>query len=1182
MSGLPGFLAAYRIIKSNGVARPPRSATNYVGATVTDDAANDQTTVTIAPVPSLAGGLRVTLSGASTNLVAGDAVCLVPGATAGLVTKATHADVIAAGGVVSVLGAVTQSWTAGSMIDVSVIVPNASSGLGAGVACAVGLSTTGRLLRATSPSVTDSSRWVGWTDTSGNVYVAPYRATQLDVRDFGAHVDGVHDDYAPLSAAIAAVPYPLGPGSLNTVFIPGVIYCSQPVYVTTPVTIAAGVSLTGAGGPAAAAAQNFRGIYFPPGVDLGLFYRRSADGRAIPDGSGTRNLTLCTQALIDGDQFYHLSNNRSALTPYPLNYCVKALAVFNSGTTATIAALADTVMTLTGLSGMTAAMVGNTITLSGGAVPGNNYKFLILNRISASSITVEALSDGIPTFPDANSGAIHWEVQRPVFFRATTPGTTASGGDPAGFSATAIGTTVPDGTVVWTSEAFPGYNVQGRSMTVGERCFGLGDPRYVFQVHTAGTAGDGHTLNLGPSAPGANAGSTFADGPDTLVWSVHYASLLTNQAPNLTHENLTVSGATGPGVYTTTSEPGPGLSFADFVVVKGLYSQYCGAGIVTSGSDANAGGYHDHFAFGHGIGRVACGSLTVDAIVRRVGTGGYAVWDRGLNNKFYNHYAQDSYAPGFMATGNSSGEFASTRSENGLGDCYCQGVSVIGVGSGPTPQGLLSGGISLQTGNARNIKTSYPFEGNLMYHTVGFDDNFQRDVFSMPLITGNYECTRYNFKQFSYTNTQHPAEGGGVPAAGPGGYSVSGPGWWARAYAPGGGRISTGVSTLESAEGEGHWRDYGGRFAGLGDDPYYIGVDAKNLTDWGIRFGRRNVGDRFEVLSSGRAGSWLGKVVSTPGHRALPWGASQNIYLADAGIAGATVLSGYPGTLVEPTANGANPPAGAFVYLATTGGVADTTEPAYVTFTNRFVAGATVNLNDTVVPTHARWNGYAYKATEIGSAPHHNGGAEPAWPVGAGATVTSGDVTYTRQNGAWGLQAGETTVDGTGVWTWYGTVAQTMNYGFVDDPIIAYEPRAHTRFGGGAAASVTNCIVDSGRAAVLTTDATANQVIETYELPVNSAACTDYVVVAKLVSGTGSACWKVTVGAERGASGAAVLRYTPTATLLWATDGLSNLVAGSVTAAVSAATGAIDIRGTGIEATDIRWGGARQGVEVAQ
>ena len=74
-----------------------------------------------------------------------------------------------------------------------------------------------------------------------------------------------------------------------------------------------------------------------------------------------------------------------------------------AGVTASIA-YASSINTISGLSGMTTALVGQTITIAGGATPANNGLFTIVSVVNSSTITV-ANSSGAT---DANNGNIVW------------------------------------------------------------------------------------------------------------------------------------------------------------------------------------------------------------------------------------------------------------------------------------------------------------------------------------------------------------------------------------------------------------------------------------------------------------------------------------------------------------------------------------------------------------------------------------------------------------------------------------------------------------------------------------------------------------------------------------------------------------------------------------------------------
>jgi hypothetical protein len=79
--------------------------------------------------------------------------------------------------------------------------------------------------------------------------------------------------------------------------------------------------------------------------------------------------------------------------------------VLASGSSATISAFSSPSLTLTGLSGQSAASVGSTIVLSYAGLTGNNGAFTVTSYVSATSVVV---SDASGFFPDPNSGSIEW------------------------------------------------------------------------------------------------------------------------------------------------------------------------------------------------------------------------------------------------------------------------------------------------------------------------------------------------------------------------------------------------------------------------------------------------------------------------------------------------------------------------------------------------------------------------------------------------------------------------------------------------------------------------------------------------------------------------------------------------------------------------------------------------------
>lgn len=106
-----------------------------------------------------------------------------------------------------------------------------------------------------------------------------------------------------------------------------------------------------------------------------------------------------------------------------------------SGAAATITAASGGNVTLTGLAGLDAGVIGRTIQLSGCANPANNGRFTVTAFISATSVVI---SNSAGVFPDANSGSIAWTAYavklvrmtarlRPQLARAGTGTASASG-----------------------------------------------------------------------------------------------------------------------------------------------------------------------------------------------------------------------------------------------------------------------------------------------------------------------------------------------------------------------------------------------------------------------------------------------------------------------------------------------------------------------------------------------------------------------------------------------------------------------------------------------------------------------------------------------------------------------------------------------------------------------------------
>ncbi|MFE3204780.1 capsid cement protein [Embleya sp. NPDC059237] len=71
-----------------------------------------------------------------------------------------------------------------------------------GRAGAVGVDSSGRIVRASNTKCMSAPNWIGDCDDSGMVTIRPHRDTRLNVLDFGAIGDGKANDTGPLQAAL--------------------------------------------------------------------------------------------------------------------------------------------------------------------------------------------------------------------------------------------------------------------------------------------------------------------------------------------------------------------------------------------------------------------------------------------------------------------------------------------------------------------------------------------------------------------------------------------------------------------------------------------------------------------------------------------------------------------------------------------------------------------------------------------------------------------------------------------------------------------------------------------------------------------------------------------------------------------------------------------------------------------
>lgn len=119
-------------------------------------------------------------------------------------------------------GLALASVSGGSPVSVHIVGPVDPNifNLGGGLACAVGVNSTGFPVRATDATCVSAPNWIGTCDTSGNVTVNPRRENVLNALDFGLKNDGVTDN-SPLFTALMDL---LVDRTASTLFFPSGIY----------------------------------------------------------------------------------------------------------------------------------------------------------------------------------------------------------------------------------------------------------------------------------------------------------------------------------------------------------------------------------------------------------------------------------------------------------------------------------------------------------------------------------------------------------------------------------------------------------------------------------------------------------------------------------------------------------------------------------------------------------------------------------------------------------------------------------------------------------------------------------------------------------------------------------------------------------------------------------------------
>ncbi len=140
------------------------------------------------------------------------------------------------------IGINLASVTSGNAVSIqtSGIVPTSVINLGAGVACAVGVTSAGVPVRATDATCVSAPNWLGSCDAAGVITVNPIRQTTFNVLDFGLIPDGSTDNSVAMRNLLANAAKSTDVG---TVFFPGGQYSFSQQVGPVP----NGISIKGSG-----------------------------------------------------------------------------------------------------------------------------------------------------------------------------------------------------------------------------------------------------------------------------------------------------------------------------------------------------------------------------------------------------------------------------------------------------------------------------------------------------------------------------------------------------------------------------------------------------------------------------------------------------------------------------------------------------------------------------------------------------------------------------------------------------------------------------------------------------------------------------------------------------------------------------------------------------------------------
>lgn len=430
---------------------------------------------------------------------------------------------------------------------------------------------------------------------------------------------------------------------------------------------------------------------------------------------------------------------------------------------------------------------------------------------------------------------------------------------------------------------------------------------FFWECTTAGTTGAGT-----PTLAHAMAGDTTPDG--SAVWTARSASgswipdgsviWATRVAAGIYADtrcyvrNCELYGSLNAGIHIQAGQNVP-ITNANHCGLKDVNIIQCGIGVVLRGSDTERS-VLDHVAVqaaGYG----------------QTGTGGVGIWDGSFLGSWVGFcevevstgysYIMGLYDADPAASNGTAGALVCCSSETGYpGALLGIGCAVLGGAHGA---GFAAGSVYTKLDNNGGVRLRETDSASAKHAAAYLHLRASDAVFGYGSDDESSYLSLRTYEALDLGRT----------------------GWWSESYDYGV-RAGFSFSGLAASEGPGwNWQPLGVFQGGSKDSftgQYFLGLDAaalrsRHLRGTGHTYGSYEVGDRFDLQSTGVTGNYTGVIVKTAGIR----GASDWTALTEVGSE----------TYWEPTAQntGIVPTPGGTVWQCTVAGTTDATEPDWTT-----------------------------------------------------------------------------------------------------------------------------------------------------------------------------------------------------------------------------------------------------------